>query len=299
MSSVKKIIFPKRNSDKNNVEQKTVLYGFRVLVALVSVGAVVFLFPISSIYQPLNLPPEGSLAKEELVAPFTFPILKSDQELQQNKEMVISSLPVILDYHPAIWDSIAREVRAFFVQVDSINRDNRVPGSRIRGMRVAFPGLEEEGIFLLSTGEDLETFQSDLVDVLKDFYQAGIAEKVEDLPFQDNRKAVILEKGNEISISEDDLLDISKARERLLSLALVEFEAAGRPVDMLVPVVVWTILFSVIARGLSANPLAARYARRLEATRRSQPDLAELADLSELRKRRHILSGQPSKLSRD
>jgi NhaP-type Na+/H+ or K+/H+ antiporter len=77
-------------------------------------------------------------------------------------------------------------------------------------------------------------------------------------------------------------------------LALVQFEEAGRSVDTLVPVVVWTILLSVIAHGLSANPLAAWYARRLDAARGSQPELAELADLDELRERRHILAGPPS-----
>lgn len=224
MSSVKKLVFPKHNSEKSNVEKKIVVYGFRVIVALVSVAVIVFLFPISSIYQPLNLPAEGSLAKEEVVAPVTFPILKSDGELQQDKEMVLSNLPVILDYHPDRWDSIATEVKAFFVRVDSINRDNRVPGSRIRGMRVVFPDLEEEGIFLLSTGDDLEAFQSNLITILKDFYQAGIVERVEDLPFRDNRRAVMLTGDSEISVSEDDLLDISKAKERLLSLALVKFE---------------------------------------------------------------------------
>jgi len=77
-------------------------------------------------------------------------------------------------------------------------------------------------------------------------------------------------------------------------LALVAFEEAGRSVATLVPVVVWTILLSVIAHGLSANPLAAWYARRLGAASDSQPELAELADLDELRERRHILAGPPS-----
>jgi len=77
-------------------------------------------------------------------------------------------------------------------------------------------------------------------------------------------------------------------------LALVAFEEAGRSVATLVPVVVWTILLSVIAHGLSANPLAAWYARRLDAASDSQPELAELADLDELRERRHILAGPPS-----
>jgi hypothetical protein len=51
---------------------------------------------------------------------------------------------------------------------------------------------------------------------------------------------------------------------------------------------VWTILLSVVAHGLSAKPLAAWYARRLAAA--SGP-IPELAELPELRERRHILAG--------
>jgi putative nucleotidyltransferase with HDIG domain len=201
-----------------------VVYGFRVILALITTGVIVFLFPVSSIYQPLNLPAEGSVAKEQVVAPFTFPVLKTDEEMVRDKEMVLSNLPVILDYHAAAWDSVVRQVKTFFLQVDSINHENRVPGSRIRGMRLVFPDLEEEGIFLLSTGDDLDAFESNLLTILKDFYHAGMVEKVETLPFSDSRKAVILSGADEVTVSEDDLLDISKAKERLLSLALVRFE---------------------------------------------------------------------------
>ncbi len=224
MSSVKKLIFSRNNSDKSSLSHKTVTYGFRVILALVTTGVIVFLFPISSVYQPLNLPAEGNVAKEEVVAPFTFPVLKTDEEMGRDKNMVLVNLPVILEYHADVWDSVVQEVKAFFVRVDSINRDNRVPGSRIRGMRLAFPDLEEEGIFLLSTGEDLRPFESSLMTILKDFYHAGMVEKLEDLPFHDNRRAVILSDAEEVTVSEDELLDISKARERLLSLALVRFE---------------------------------------------------------------------------
>jgi len=71
-------------------------------------------------------------------------------------------------------------------------------------------------------------------------------------------------------------------------LAFLQFEEAGRPVDTLMTVAVWTILLSVVAHGLSANPLAAWYARRLQAA--SGP-IPELANLPELRERRHILAG--------
>jgi len=71
-------------------------------------------------------------------------------------------------------------------------------------------------------------------------------------------------------------------------LAFLRFEEAGHPIDTLVAVAVWTILLSVVAHGVSAKPLAAWYARRLEAAQGSQ---VELVELPELRQRRHILSG--------
>ncbi len=224
MSSVKKLIFPRNNSEKNNVEHKTMVYGFRAVLGLLTIAIILFLFPISSMYQTTTLPAEGSIAKEEVVAPFTFPVLKSDEELKQDRNLILSNLPVILNYDPTQWDTIVGEAKSFFARVDSINQSNRIPESRIRSMRLVFPHLEQEGVFFLSTDEDLEIFSSNLHAILKDFYQAGMVKKVEDLPFADNRKAIILSPNDEVSISEDELLDISKAKERLLSLALVRFE---------------------------------------------------------------------------
>jgi membrane-associated HD superfamily phosphohydrolase len=63
-----------------------------------------------------------------------------------------------------------------------------------------------------------------LTSILREFYQAGIVEKVAELPFYDNHKVAVLMPDGEVSLSEDELLDIGKARERLLSLALVKFE---------------------------------------------------------------------------
>jgi membrane-associated HD superfamily phosphohydrolase len=236
-------------------------------LALATIAVIVFLFPISSIYQPLNLPAEGTFAKEGVVAPFTFPILKSDDELRRDKEMVLANLPVILDYQSAVWDSVVSQVNDLFVRVDSINQDNRIPGSRIRGMRLAFPDLEDEGIFLLSTGEDLDSFRSNLLTILKDFYQAGMVDRLENLPFHDNRKAVILIDHSEASVPEDDLLDISKSKERLLSLALVKFEH-----DQLLVKAMYEIGERFLTTNLTLNPdeMEIRKQKALEAVTRQK-----------------------------
>jgi putative nucleotidyltransferase with HDIG domain len=224
MSSIKKMIFPRHNPENNGVEHKTVVYGFRAVLGLAIIAIIVFLFPLSSIYESIILPAEGSVAKEDVIAPFTFPILKSQEELNRDKELVLSNLPVILDFDSAKEDSIVGEVEVFFGRVDSINQSNSIPESRIGSLRLIFPHLEQEGIFLLSTDEDLKTFRFNLLSILREFYQAGMVEKVQDLPFGSSRKALIVKGDKEIPISEDKLLDISKAKERLLSLALVKFE---------------------------------------------------------------------------
>ncbi len=225
MSTVKKPVFSiPGNSDKNGIQLQVMNYAFRLALALITVALIVFLFPFSSIYQSLNLPPEGSIAKEDVIAPFTFPVLKDKEELERDRSMVLSNLPVVLQFYPAKEESVAAELKRFFARVDSIKLSNPKNESRMKNLRLAFPQLEEEGILYLNNGEDLDVFGSNLLFILKEFYQKGLVDKVEDLPFGDYRKAVLLKPNQETLIPADELVDLPKAKERLLSLALVKFE---------------------------------------------------------------------------
>jgi NhaP-type Na+/H+ or K+/H+ antiporter len=75
-------------------------------------------------------------------------------------------------------------------------------------------------------------------------------------------------------------------------MALERFQEASRTVNMLTAAATWTILLSVLAHGLSATPLSAWYARRLEAAK--EPPV-ELGDLPELRQRRSVLASPTKK----
>jgi NhaP-type Na+/H+ or K+/H+ antiporter len=75
-------------------------------------------------------------------------------------------------------------------------------------------------------------------------------------------------------------------------IALEQFQEVSRPVDTLIAAATWTILLSVVLHGLSATPLSAWYARRLEAAK--EPPV-ELAGMSELRQRRSVLAGPPKR----
>ncbi|MCK4384983.1 MAG: HDIG domain-containing protein [candidate division Zixibacteria bacterium] len=232
MRDFKKSILSKPNSEKNGRGHKVWPHVFRAVLALVTTSIIVFLFPLSSIYQSLDLPAVGSIAEEEIVAPFTFPVLKSKEELEEDKKLVLANLPVILDFDQKKGDSVITSVKRFFARVDSVNKSNQIPESRRRDFRLIFPYLEEEGIILLSSGKDLGIFGSNLIAILKELYQVGMVQDIQTLPFSENGKAIIPNGNKETpdstqlsrAITKDELLDLSRAKERLLSLAMVKFE---------------------------------------------------------------------------
>ncbi len=73
-------------------------------------------------------------------------------------------------------------------------------------------------------------------------------------------------------------------------IAVEDLHHAAVATDVLVEVVVWTVLLSVLAHGLSARPLARAYAGRLGRL----SDLPELEEAPEPRMRRRNLSAGPS-----
>lgn len=69
-------------------------------------------------------------------------------------------------------------------------------------------------------------------------------------------------------------------------LAVHELSAGGEETRLLASVVTWTILLSVLAHGLSAQPLARWYSRRLKA---APPTAPELVDVPEVQVRNDVL----------
>ncbi|MFQ6003223.1 MAG: hypothetical protein ACE5KJ_05695 [Candidatus Zixiibacteriota bacterium] len=232
MRNFKKSVLSKPNSEKNGRKHKVLPRVFRAVLALLTTSIIVFLFPFSSIYQSLDLPAVGSIAEEEIIAPFTFPVLKSKEELEEDRKLVLANLPLILSFDQKKGDSVIASVRRFFAKVDSVNKSSQLPESRRRDFRLAFPYLGEEGILVLSKDKDLSIFGSNLIAILKELYQVGMVQDIQSLSFSENGKAIILNKGEEVTdstqpgrtITKDELLDLSRAKERLLSLALVKFE---------------------------------------------------------------------------
>lgn len=84
-----------------------------VVILLTTSLAMGLLFPYVSPVQSFNLPEEGEVAKETVIAPFTFDIPKDPKQLERERRRAMDQVLLILDYDP----EVKRQVRERFLEL--------------------------------------------------------------------------------------------------------------------------------------------------------------------------------------
>lgn len=80
-----------------------------ILVLLATLILVALLFPYSSAVQTFDVPKEGEVAKETIIAPFTFDILKSPEELEREKKRVRERVLLVTDFDAGVREDVLEE----------------------------------------------------------------------------------------------------------------------------------------------------------------------------------------------
>ena len=68
------------------------------IILFLTCAGVVLLFPYTSTVQPFDLPQVGEAAKETVIAPFTFDIMKSSEELEEERRLAMGKVLLVIDY---------------------------------------------------------------------------------------------------------------------------------------------------------------------------------------------------------
>ncbi len=71
-----------------------------VILLFSTCAAVILLFPFTTAVQTFDLPQVGEAAKETVIAPFTFDILKSPEQLEEEQLAAMDKVPLVLDCDP-------------------------------------------------------------------------------------------------------------------------------------------------------------------------------------------------------
>jgi len=85
----------------------------KIIYAVVFIFMVIWLLPSERPFEYQNLT-VGSIAREEIIAPFTFPILKTESELKKERQQAWLSIPPVFRYKPDIPRKESIILGAFF-----------------------------------------------------------------------------------------------------------------------------------------------------------------------------------------
>jgi putative nucleotidyltransferase with HDIG domain len=216
------------NSKHEEKKESPILnYLYKGVMILGIIVVITVLYPLEAMYTPPELPREGEIAQEDIIAPFTFYILKASDELEKDKKIALSRLSGVLDIHPTVVDTILTSVDEFFSKVDSLRLSTQNLKFRKEKISLTYSHLSAETVDLLSQSKSLQELRESMPIVLKKLYSSRIISDFQALP--EVNSFIILTPGSteEIVTSKEKLLTLSDAEDRFLSLAMKKFKQKG------------------------------------------------------------------------
>jgi putative nucleotidyltransferase with HDIG domain len=199
----------------------------KYLMLLLAACLIAFLYPAEDLFYPLDFPRKGEIAREDIIAPFQFKILKSPGEFQEDKESAADAIPIIMEYNADLIDSSMAKLDRLIATIDSVadiaagtiretgesaEAKSNLIDTLSKQIIVSYPFLNPEVVArLLRTGETKST-GSVIQDILRNkIYFHGVLPDIDNLPDVKNRSVIIRIGRREVFLVRDKLLDLSAA----------------------------------------------------------------------------------------
>lgn len=154
------------------------IYVVKGGIGAVTVALLTLMFPAESGYE-FSEYTEGMISHRRAVAPFTFPVKKSPQELQEDRQNARRSVPLILDYRADVGQKKRAKLDSFFSHLSEV-AIQQTGGDSIQTARMFSQrwGLRESTILFLlrlaSTPLSLLDFQRICRRLLGHAYEVGL-----------------------------------------------------------------------------------------------------------------------------
>lgn len=186
----------------------------RFWIALTTLAAILFsafLFPVAQLFILPSAPKVGDVADDDIIAPFDFPVLKSDEELERERQRVIDELPAVLLFNQSVVDSIVGAERRLLRMTDSLRQRDRRPARIAEKLRLFFPEMSKRSLTSLAELDSLREADALLRGILQERYYVGIAPDSNMVP-ERYRRVAVRKPAAEFPFAKDLVLSIDAAR---------------------------------------------------------------------------------------
>jgi putative nucleotidyltransferase with HDIG domain len=219
-------------------------YGIKIFLAILIMVIIVLLMPKERPFEYSNLT-VGSIAPEEIIAPFTFPIIKSSNVLQKEKQEARLRIPSVFQYNGDVKNVQILKVQTLLEDINSFLKTFNNKTKKL----LQKPDTSTANLVLLdsmtaqlSTKYNFELTNDDLISVFNLFKDKKLQDFVDNLTLAFSRiyeKGIINITKNEIAESDitiikdgleekqniNDMLDLHEAREIMQDFLLSKYDA--------------------------------------------------------------------------
>lgn len=219
-------------------------YGIKIFLGILIMVIIVLLMPKERPFEYSNLT-VGSIAPEEIIAPFTFPIIKSSNVLQKEKQEARLKIPSVFQYNGDVKNVQLLKVQTLLADINSFLKTFNINTKKLPqkpDTSNANLVLLDSMIAQLSTKYNFELTNDDLISVFNLFKDKKLQDFVDNLTLAFSRiyeKGIINITKNEIAESDitiikdgleekqsiDDILDLHEAREIMQDFLLSKYDA--------------------------------------------------------------------------
>ena len=152
---------------------------------------------------------EGDIAQKDIIAPFTFPIQKSPEELSRERKKAIESILPVVEYDKEKTEEINKGIEKLFAILYGRNR---------RSINDKIKLLNKNG-FLLSRSTvvqmlkpDIKKQQEKIKNIIKKPLLKGIIYDKDQIPFMKEKRVTVRKNGTETIYGEKDFYNLTEAK---------------------------------------------------------------------------------------
>jgi putative nucleotidyltransferase with HDIG domain len=210
---------------KTKAERKREL-AVRLCIAVLLGIALVLLFPKGRSLQFADMK-EGSISTRRIIAPFTFEILRTKEEVRRDREIAAEKVYPVFNLDNKQIRNVIKEVEYFFEEVSSVRKISSKDSIKKQALRDSllnhFPvkALEiQYWDFLTNSNgkiaaEKLRYFREVILKVIRDIMAVGILSIEKERVTIPDRRLVLLEKNQEVIYQFSDFYDLNESMEKV------------------------------------------------------------------------------------
>ncbi|MFH2048517.1 MAG: HDIG domain-containing metalloprotein, partial [bacterium] len=194
---------------------------FKIIMLIVAAGMIGILYPGEDLYDPFDVPRKGEISLDNIIAPFTITVFKTERELEDEKELIKLTIPFVIDQDTGAEGMALKNLNSFLTMVDTLSRDSGWVADEQKYVDLItkkFPLLSPNAVSQSLRRKDISEVRQSLVDIYnKDIYKIGVLPQLNAIPDARNKNVLISKGGNESITHRDELLDVVLANAKLLT----------------------------------------------------------------------------------